>query len=382
MRLFRRILLALATLVLVVAALGLGAGGWYLADILKKDALTPSHKPGELDMRVLAVGDDEITLEPTPATGNPSAWDHDGVWGIRWDGGYGHVGPIRLLSEDKVVRDFTPFYGRLQAGDLADLEGFAFPGDPQVAFGIPFQQVQYTSPLGQFNAWFVPAAGKTWAIFVHGRNATPREALRILPTVVELGHPALVIGYRNDEDAPPNPDGLLRYGQAEWQDLEGAVSYALSQGAQDVVLVGYSMGGAIVMSFLYQSDLADHVRGVILDAPMVNFNKTIDLGVQRRGYPVLVAGIAKGMAQLRFGVDWGKLDYLKEAEHLKAPTLLFHGDADPTVPIATSEALAKARPELVRFVPFAGALHVGAWNSNPTVYEAEVKRFLEEMAQK
>ena len=376
MRIFRRILIAVAALVLLAAVGGVGAGGWYLSDVLKRDALTPDHKPADLDMQVLAMADGQITLGVTPATSNTGPWKYDGMWGVRWEGGYGQAGAISRLTEQQVVRPFTAFTGQLRVGDKARLEGAAFTGDPQQAFAIPFQDVRYTSPLGEFNAWYVEGKAKTWVIFVHGRNSTPREGLRILPTIVKLGYPVLLINYRNDEGLPPNPDGLLRYGQTEYQDLEGAVSYALQHGAQDVVLVGYSMGGAIVANFLYQSALADKVRGVILDAPMINFNKTIDLGVQQRGYPTLVAGLAKGFSQLRFGVQWRKLDYLRDAQRLKAPILLFHGDADPTVPVETSDALAKARPDIVRYVRVPGALHVGSWNRDPAAYESAVRDFL------
>ena len=99
---------------------------------------------------------------------------------------------------------------------------------------------------------------------LHGRRVTPREALRMLPVTTGLGLPSLSITYRNDFWAPKTEDCYYRYGQTEWQDLEGAVRYALEHGADNVVLVGYSMGGGIVINFLYESSLAGEVRGVIL----------------------------------------------------------------------------------------------------------------------
>ena len=136
------------------------------------------------------------------------------------------------------------------------------------------------------------------------------------------------------------------------------------------------MGGAIVLNFMYQSPQSAHVRGLLLDSPMTNFNTTIDLGVHQRGYPVIVAQVAKGVSRLRFGVNWGKLDYLKQVDRLHVPVLLFHGDADETVPVETSDAFAKARPDIVRYVRVPGALHVCSWNANPDAYEAATKDFL------
>ncbi|MBI4338895.1 MAG: alpha/beta fold hydrolase [Chloroflexi bacterium] len=374
--LWRRVAAWTAAAFLLFAVAGLAAGGWSLSDVLKRDALMPDHTPSPPDLEVLALAEGLVTLGVTPETSGTGPWKHEGTWGLRWDGGYGQAGPIRQLTEQQVVRAFTPLTGELRPGEAVRLEGAAYQGDPRTALGIDFQEVRYTSPLGAFTAWYIPGTRDAWAIFVHGRNSTPREGLRVLPALVQQGYPILMITYRNDEGAPADPDGFLRYGLTEWQDLEGAVAHALGHGARDVVLVGFSMGGAIVVNFMYQSPQAERVRALILDAPMTNFNATIDLGVEQRGYPTLVAAVAKGFSRVRFGVDWSALDYLKQIDRLRAPILLFHGAADDTVPVATSDALARARPDSVRYVRVPGAVHVGSWNAAPADYEAEVRGFL------
>ncbi len=72
--------------------------------------------------------------------------------------------------------------------------------------------------------------------------------------------------------------------------------------------------------------------------------------------------------------------YLKRADELAVPILLFHGDADPTVPVSTSDALAEARPDIVTYVRAAGVGHVRSWNAGPAAYEARVRDFLERVA--
>ncbi len=62
------------------------------------------------------------------------------------------------------------------------------------------------------------------------------------------------------------------------------------------------------------------------------------------------------------------------------PILLFHGDEDPTVPVATSDALAEARPDIVTYERAAGVGHVRSWNGDPAAYEASVRGFLERVA--
>ncbi len=362
-----------------MAAAGLGWGGWYLSDVLKDGALEPDRDAPLNDLEVVALGEGRVSLRVTSEADEDGPWTKDGIWGLSRDSGYDQVGAILEIDDQHVVREFFPITGNLRIGDKVRLDSFSFPDDPQIAFGLPFEEVSFSSPLGDFPAWFIDGPSDTWAVFVHGKGASRREALRMLPTVAELGLPSLIITYRNDVDLPADPDGFYRYGQTEWEDLDGAVRYALAHGAEDIVLVGYSMGGAIVSSFLYESPLAQRVRGVILDAPMINFNATIDLGARQKGYPGLVTTIAKAVSSVRFDVDWKALDYLEHTDKLTAPVLLFHGDADNTVPVETSDALAEARPDLVRYVRVAGANHVRSWNMGPAAYQEIVYDFLREL---
>ena len=166
----------------------------------------------------------------------------------------------------------------------------------------------------------------------------------MLPVVTELGLTSLVITYRNDEGVPQNPDGLHWFGLTEWEDLEGAVKYAVEREAEDVVLIGYSMGGGIVIKFLYESPLAEKVRSVVLDSPMLDFGATIDHGASQRSIPVvgtpipdLIIWIAKNISSIRFGIDFDKMDYLSRMNELTAPILLFHSDADKKVPVESKD---------------------------------------------
>ena len=57
--------------------------------------------------------------------------------------------------------------------------------------------------------------------------------------------------------------------------------------------------------------------------------------------------------------------------------LVFHQTGDPTVPVAISEALAAARPDLVTLERFGGDGHVQSWNVDRPRYERAVRAFLE-----
>jgi uncharacterized protein len=383
----RRLLRGAVVAVLVLALVFFAGGGWYYAGEIRAGALD-SRPPGQpaLHSEVLAVGDGSITLRRDPAS--PPELTIPDTWGLRWAGGYGRLGAIRSLGPDRVERAFSRLQGTApRPGERAGVDGYAWPADPALAAGRPAREVTYPSPLGPAPAWLVDGRRDTWVILVHGYNAARTETLRTLATVARQGFPALAVGYRNDPGAPRTADGLRRWGATEWRDLEAATRYALDRGAAGVVLAGFSMGGAVVTSFLLSSPLAGRVRGVVLDSPGLDLGEVIDHGAADRVLPVLgspvppaLTVVAKGIAGLRYDLDWGRLDYLDRAGGLATPMLVFHQGGDQTVPVAISQALAAARPDLVSFERFDGDGHVQSWNVDPARYERAVRAFLDRVA--
>ena len=140
------------------------------------------------------------------------------------------------------------------------------------------------------------------------------------------------------------------------------------------------MGGAIVTNFLYRAPLAAKVLGAILDAPMLDLGSAIDHGLRERGLPVFLSGIGKFLARVRFGVGWKALNYLDRVQELDVPILLFHGEEDQVVPVEVSDALARARPDIVTYHRVPEATHARSWNMNPERYEATVREFLAGLA--
>jgi alpha-beta hydrolase superfamily lysophospholipase len=374
--------------VLVVLALVVfAAGSWFYSGEIRAGALASSPPaPPALQTEVLAVGDRSITLGRDPAS--PRELTTPGTFGLRWDGGYGRIGAILATAPDRVERGFTRIEGTgPRAGERSEVDGYAWPADPSLAAARAAREVTYPSPLGPAPAWLVGGRRDTWVILVHGYNAARSETLRTLATVTRQGYPALAVSYRNDPGAPRSPDGLRRWGATEWRDLEAATRYALDHGAGEVVLAGFSMGGAVVTSFLLSSPLASRVRGVVLDSPALDLGEVIDRGAADRELPVLGTPVppaltvaAKGVAGVRYDLDWGQLDYVDRAGGLAAPVLVFHQTGDPTVPVAISEALAAARPDLVTLERFAGDGHVQSWNIDRARYERTLRAFLDRVA--
>lgn len=361
-----------------------GGGGWYFSQQIHDQALSGEARRAstafEPDTEVLAMNDrlPSITLAVGDEAGSLRT---DGVFGLRWDGGYGRVAGILAEGGSSIERAFIHDEGRPPAvGDLAELDPRAFP-EPEEG-SVP--EVAVEGPLGTYPAWFADGERDTWAIVAHGNALTRRDGLRMGPVLEASGLPTLWITYRNDAVAPADPSGLLRYGLTEWEDLQAAVAYALDQGAQEVVLIGYSMGGGIVMSFLQKSALVDAVRGVVLDSPMLDFSETVDDNASRETLPLVgiplpssLTAAAKWIADQRFDVRWGDLDYLEDPSAYEGiPFLVFHGTEDTTVPIATSRTFARLLPDDVALVTCPGADHIECWNVDEVRYVDEIDAFL------
>ena len=376
----------IAYLVLAFVILLHLGGGFYFAEQLRVDALVPESGEQIFDISVTEVGAGTIGLKAVE--GEDSDLTAAGILGLDWGTGYGHLGEVvSEASDGNVVRSMTRTDGDPpEVGMRADIEGAAFPGNPDRAFGLSYNEVQYDTPLGAMNAWEILAPSSLWVIHVHGLGAPRSEALRALQSIAEEGHPQLVINYRNDPGEPVDPSGYYGYGQTEWEDVAGAVAYALGRGADGIVLMGYSTGAAHIASYLYRSP-DSHVVAAVFDSPNLDFEETVNLEASQRRLPLVplplpatLVWTAKRVAAVRFGIDWAAIDYVSRAELLTVPVLVFHGTDDDTVPLSSSQEFFEASPDLVRLVIVPGAGHVRSWNISPESYERRLGEFLTEFA--
>lgn len=370
-----------ASPLVAAAAAGVGVAGWGASQIL----ITPSrglwrlHRP----LRVVDVDRDNgrITLAGPDAA-------IPGVWGLKWADGYAQVdGPPAGYHDDSeeptVMRTFRMLQGSAPParGAMVEWDALAWP-DRAEAIGLPVRFVPVRGPVCELPAWLYPAqdsgqGGEDWAIFVHGRKSRRGQAFRSLRPMHAAGWNCMTISYRNDDWLPRT--GTYGLGSTEWEDLEAAVRTAEQRGAKRIVLVGYSLGGAIVSTFLRRSPHADRVVGVVLDSPVLDWQTVLRRLARNNGLPEFLANAAMVATTLRTGIDFGDLNNLDHAAEFTQPTLLFHGTADEQVPVEVSRAFASAR-EGVTYVEVADAAHVVSWNHEPERYEQALRDFLAELS--
>lgn len=354
-----------ATMAILLVATG--GIGWYFAG----EVITVSHNPPEFGLTVTAVSDTEVTLPAEEETIRP------GIWGLHWAEGRAVLGEVVRSDAESVVRRIDDVvYGKLRKGTAARIDTWTYGEDPKQAHGIDFDEVEVPTELGDAPAWFVPGESGTWIIAVHGRNANPGEALRAIPIYREAGHPVLAVTHRNDVGAPASPDGYHHLGDSEWRDVAAAVDYAIDHGAKNVVLHGWSMGGAVTMSTLRRMPDAGRVAGVVLDSPVLDWSSTLDKQGGQRFLPGPVTDLAKSLAEWRAGFDLDDLDQRRFAPKLKTPTLLFADTADETVDVSATMAFAEKAPDGMVTVVETAVGHTASWNEDPRAYASNLEKFL------
>ena len=368
-------------LLLAVAGVLFVAAGWYFSGQIASSALAVEASAPTYDVRVAGLTEDHVTLDDS--IDNKSALRQDMVYGLRWENGAGIVSGHPVVRGIEVTRRFELTEGQApEVGDHVELTR-DLVGLPGTGPDVRFTEVHYASGSAQLPAWFAEGDSDTWAVLVHGKGESPSEMARMASAMSGLGMPSLLISYRNDPGAPQDQDRRYGYGQSEWVDLQAAVAYAQAHGARHVVLGGASMGGAVVAAYLEESRLPTGlVRGVVLDAPMLDLASTVEWGATQRKLPLglplpgALTWTAERIAASRYDVDWAAVNYLDSTDWLDVPTLVIHGTDDKTVPVTTTRQLSASEPDLVTVREYKGAGHVESFNTDPAQYTDDVTTFL------
>ncbi|MFD1713660.1 alpha/beta hydrolase family protein [Amnibacterium flavum] len=314
-----------------------------------------------------------------------------GDYSFWFSGGAGHarLGSIVGRTPGTVTRRVIG----VDFGELSDARQGRFNGWYYLSpreLDVPFENVRVQTTLGPAPAWLVPADGgesTRWVIQVHGRATVRQEVLRAIPVFRDVGYTSLLISYRNDGEAPPSEDNRYSLGDIEWLDVEAAMLYALDHGAQQIVLMGWSMGGATVLQAATRSRVSSVITGVVLDSPVVNWVDTLLYQGEAMSLPGpvksgILALISKPWGRPFTGqaqpIDLKRLDFVRRAADLQVPILVLHSDDDGFVPASGSRELAAARPDIVTFVPFETARHTKLWNFDRDRWNGVIAKWLAE----
>jgi pimeloyl-ACP methyl ester carboxylesterase len=356
---------AVALLVPALIAM-LGAAAAFLVFAVARKVVTPSIRAADTDILAVDTGAQTIELSRTPDTELP------GRYGLFTTGTHGYVKLGAVLSAD-ATRVRRKLLTQIETGATIDrAAGFSgwYYSTPS-ELHLPWENVLIGSPAGPCPAWLFPGESSTWVIQVHGRGVTRAECLRAVPVFHSLGMANLVVSYRNDGEAPRSKGGSYALGASEWRDVDAAISYALRHGATRVLLMGWSMGGAVALQTAVSSAHREAIAGLVLDSPVVDWRTVLRFQAREEGIrdplPALAMNALSSPLTARlsgseFVIPFDKLDMVARADELSVPILVLHSEDDGFVPADASHALAKARPDLVTMPRFTGARHTKIWN--------------------
>ncbi|GAA3209021.1 alpha/beta hydrolase family protein [Microbacterium terregens] len=372
-----------AALALVSAALAVVLSALTVVSLrIARRVVTPAVRLADTRILSLDTAAQTITLGRTPDTELP------GRYGLFTDGTESYVKLGSVLAEDatSVKRKLLTHIGdQTRIAPDAAFSGWYY--DQPEELHLPFTPELIGSAVGPCPAWLFPAGdGDVWVIQVHGRGTTRAECLRAVPVFHALGITSLVVSYRNDGEAPRSRTGTYTLGATEWRDVDAAVGFARRRGARRIVLMGWSMGGAIALQLELSSAHRDALAGLILESPVVDWRVVLGYQAKLLRLPSAVTGIAIGALKTEWAtpmtgagaaIPFDRLDVVARASELRHPILILHSDDDGFVPSDASHDLVVARPDLVEMQVFEVARHTKLWNYDQERWSQSIRTWLE-----
>ena len=348
---------------------------------IARRVVTPALRLADTRILSLDTAAQTITLARTPDTELP------GRYGLFTTGSESYVKVGSVLAEDATTvrrKLLTQIGPQAQLAPDAAFSGWYYARPEELH--LPFTAELIGSGVGPCPAWLFPAGdGEVWVIQVHGRGTTRSECLRAVPVFHALGITSLLVSYRNDGEAPRSRSGTYALGATEWRDVDAAVGFARRRGARRIVLMGWSMGGAIALQLELNSAHRDAIAGLILESPVVDWRIVLGYQAKIMRLPAAVTGLAIGA----LGAEWAspiigagsaipfdRLDVVARAGELRHPILILHSDDDGFVPSDASHDLVVARPDLVELQVFEVARHTKLWNYDQERWSDSIRRWL------
>jgi len=396
----------LGYVLIILIFIALGGAGWFFSGVIYEGGLNPDFNDTESigtaedRVSVTKVNNNSIVLNVEEEMWGPLL--ERGVYGIIGQNGDAVVGNIISTEGTIVERELINLNGTIVEGDrirgtslvvldnkgeykilgTSSWSGQASEGvyTPKSVSGLDYETIYYQSDLGEFPAYLTNDGDVGIVIFVHGfRGDYSREVFAKMRAgeIVDMGYRSMIISYRNDKGLPKDPSGIFQYGTTEWKDIDGAIDKAL-EFTDNVVLWGTSGGGGPISSWLGNVGDNSKVKGIIYEAPVINFWESVEVnGAARYPWvPQQLFAYFKIFTEIRYGIDFQDMDFTDNVINSDIPALLFHGDDDEWVPVEMSDFIAENRDTNFTYIRYENVGHVTSWNADPDNYVYQLDTFL------
>jgi len=220
--------------------------------------------------------------------------------------------------------------------------------------------------VGGLPGWVRPGGdGSVWAVFLPGLGSHPLRHQEVADAFVRRG--ATVLFASHSARYPARRHG---FGLREQHEARAWLRFAAGRGATEVVLLGWSFGASLWLRLLAEG-LPVRVRSAVLTGPLSEWDAAIahSSGGGRLGEAAatLVRWTLRVPGLSRLAGQSTPVRLQRPPVVVPAPPLVvIHGDADRTVPLASSRALVGAWPGAAVLHVVAGASHGGERESDPT----------------
>jgi len=247
---------------------------------------------------------------------------------------------------------------------------------PRQAYDAPEGVVETT--VGEIPVWATPGLAEghpSRVVFVlaHGYGGRRATWNGLIDDLQQVGFDAIAPSMPGQN---ANPEPTVGFGPKEARTVLDCAAWARAQGAEKVVGLGVSLGGAAV--WLASAEAPDALDGVISDAAFAQFDEAMD---RLLSYKLPLPGGATLLrpvvwfARMMSGVDPQAIRPVDAAAKWRGrPALVIQGTADELILPSHGERLATAADCPLWFVEGAG--HAEDYPTDPNGYAAHVVAFV------
>nr|WP_146076998.1 prolyl oligopeptidase family serine peptidase [Rathayibacter rathayi] len=303
-------------------------------------------RPWRPTVYVVARRENTITLRRSKVSKDP------GEYALRRGNSTLHIGPVLPSSSRSVTRQLIA-----SSGDASEITGrwdweSSFYNSPQ-----PGSFAEHELGGGA-RVLVSQEFGGLWVVHVHGHSVGVQQTFRGIRSAAAAGYASLLVQHA-EESMRGRP-----FGEQQITDVVDAVAFARERGAERVVLMGWSLGAAFVLSAAART----RVEGIIAVSPVFTVADLVRDVCTRLRLPQETAHLTLR----KLGVTEPPTGQPNGAD---VPMLVLHSAGDTVAPLRRSIERADAAQN-AELVIVEDAPHTLEWNVDRVRFEREVQGWL------
>ncbi|MBO4635647.1 MAG: alpha/beta fold hydrolase [Clostridiales bacterium] len=240
----------------------------------------------------------------------------------------------------------------------------------------------------KLSGYFRPSSDRSTrsaVIFLHGYNEHPSECAAYAKLMMKQIQCHVLITHMRGHGVSGGK--YCTYGVYESVDLMRWIDFIRRQTGKDtrIYIYGRCMGAVSALLAAATDELRGNIAGIIADSPYdtfetgaVNFMSIVKPHLKLQ----LFMPMLNRMAKSKFGFDMSMCDCAINAEKIRVPVLFFSGGNDKICPPDVVRSIYDEVTSPKRLVVIDHADHLMGYDKAPSVYEKEVRHFVEKCVER